>query len=184
MLNALAFLKDVRQTMSSLKPGMNLGSNTVFPGVQTLDGFLLGFMHPEYFRSMCRKHGLDPKTSEAVMMQADHSTDPHVHVVGRSVFLPLGIDDGFADCAGGTFLGPYDPRGRRFELTFEPAQAGEPFVIEPGVIHFLTPGEGSRFSARAGGAPCILKNDGSFDILRLGPPFIRVDGAKALVEAI
>ena len=88
-----AFLRDVCRRMSGV-PGRSkdLGSNPVFSReVQVLDGFRLGFMEQGLFASLCEKHGLDAATTEAIFMQAERQTEPHVHEAGRSVFLPLGI---------------------------------------------------------------------------------------------
>jgi len=171
--------------MSTLSPGRkNLGSNPIFSHrVQTLDGFRLGFMHPKAFRTLCKQHGLDPTVSEAILMQANRPTEPHVHAVGRSVFLPLGPEEGFAPCEGGTYMGPHTAGERRFELAFEPAEPGKAFVIDPGAIHFFTPGRGKEFSAIAFVSPRIQRDDGSFDITRFDMPSINSDGQKALIEA-
>jgi hypothetical protein len=141
-------------------------------------------MIPQLLATLCKKYGLDPNVSEAILMQADRCTEPHVHLAGRSVFLPLGPEEGFGQCTGGTYVGLYRSGERRFDLTLEPAIPRKPFVIEPGVMHFFTPGSGDMFSAIAFVSPRIQCDDGSFDILRLGQPSISDDGRKAVVEAL
>lgn len=186
MQRIVEFLQDVQRRTSKLRPDRKqLGSNPLFScAVQTLDGFRIGFMIPQLLATLCRKYGLDPHASEAILMQADRCTEPHVHLVGRSFFLPLGPDEGFGRCTGGTYTGPYRSDERRFELTLEPATPGKPFVIEPGVMHFFTPGSGDQFSAIAFVSPRIQRDDGSFDITRLGQPSISADGRIAVVEAL
>lgn len=185
MPSVRAFLEDVRRRTSRLRgERRNLGENPVFSrDVQVLDGFRLGFMSPCLFATLCRKYGLDASASEAILMQADRLSDPHVHSRGKGCFLPLGAQEGFEDC-GGAYLGPYHPGEQRFALTFEAAQPGRPFTIDPGVIHFFTPGRGLLFSAIAFVSPRIQQPDGSFDIIRFGRPAISVDGETAVVEAV
>lgn len=185
MERVFSFLEDVRRRTSRLcGERKNLGENPMFSrDVQTLDSFRLGFMRPCLFATLCRKYGLDAQASEAILMQADRLSDPHVHSRGKGFFLPLGAQEGFEDC-GGAYLGPCRPAEQRFELTFEAAQPGRFFTIEPGVIHFFTPGQGSLFSAIAFVSPRIQQPDGSFDILRFGSPSIRDDGKTAVVESL
>ena len=184
MTSEVGFLRDVRQRMSALRPERkNVGDNPIFSHrVQDLDGFRLGFMHPKAFETLCRKHGLDPSVSEAILMQAECPTQPHVHAVGRSVFLPLGSSEGFFPCLGGTFVGPYRDGERRFELTFQPARLAEEFTIDSGVIHFFTPGRGKTFSAIAFVSPRIQRDDGSFDITRFTEPSVTASDTTAVVE--
>ncbi len=186
MLSNLSFLQDVQRRTSKLPSHRKaLGSNPLFSSnVQTLDGFQIGFMSPRILASLCAKHGLDPAICEVVLMQAERCTEPHVHFAGRSIFLPLGSDEGFERCVGGTYTGPYNPGEQRFELTFEPAVPGKPFIIDPGVLHFFTPGSGDRFSAIAFVAPRIRHDDGSFDIMRFGAPSFSFDALKAVVDAL
>ena len=184
MQREVGFLDDVRRRMAILSDKRKkLGTNPIFSHrVQELDGFRIGFMHPKMFQKLCRTHGLDPANCEAILMQADCQTEPHVHAAGRSVFLPLGPEEGFASCDGGTFVGPYHAGERRFALAFAPAEPGKSFVIDPGVIHFFTPGRGKEFSAIAFVSPRIQRDDGSFDITRFGKPTITERGAEVLVE--
>ena len=184
-MSVIDFLRDAQRKVSRLPSNKkDLGLTPVFNSeVQELDGFRVGFMLPLLFDSLCKKYGLDPDSSEAILMQADCHTTPHVHAVGKSVFLPLGIQDGFTE-GGGTYMGPYTPGNSRFDLAFEPATPGTPFSIDPGVIHFFTPGSGSRLSALAFVSPRIRKDDGNFDITHFSQATISSDSSTATIEVV
>lgn len=163
--------------------GKDLSENMVFcDDIQRLDGFDIGFMEPSLFKHLCKKHGLDPETSEAIMMQTENMTEPHVHMRGESVFLPLGEAEGYAKSRGGTYLGSYFADDKNFELDYVPAQSLEPFQIAPGMIHFFAPEKGAKFTAIAFVNPKIKSNDGNFDIMRFEQPKILKDKEKAEVS--
>lgn len=182
--NVQAFLRDALDTFKHLK-GKGLGENPVFShDLQHLDGFQLGFMEPTLFLELCDRHGLDPSLSEAIMMQADKQADPHVHLQGRGMFFPLGMDQGFPDSAGGTYMGDFVEGAPSAELSFVPAKEGQSFVVPPGKVHFFSPKEGSTFSAIAFVDPKIKQEEGVFDIVRFQDPVISEDGQTAVVRPI
>lgn len=182
--NVRAFLKDTAQRIA-LSRVKNLGENSLFSrDVQTLDGFRVGFMEPLLFEELCAKHNLSAEQSEAILMQTDVMTDPHVHLKGESTFLPLGETEGFSDSRGGTFLGAYREDADEQKLLHVPAVPGKTFRVPAGNVHFFAPEEGTTFSAIAFVSPRIQQPDGSFDMRRFGKPEIDVRGSKATVREI
>jgi hypothetical protein len=179
-----SFLEDAAQ-MVTREGGTDLGRNRTFSSdVQTLDGFRVGFMQPRLFTSLCTKYGLDPKESEAIMMQTTKRTDPHVHLHGQSTFLPLGTAHGFKRSRGGTFMGRYRPEEKKFSLQLLKARAGKPFRVPAGKIHFFAPLRSAKFTAIAFVSPRIKQRDGSFDMLHFTKPTIHAGATQASVSLV
>lgn len=182
--NITGFLKDAARSIA-LSPEKNLGENPIFcRDVQTLDGFRVGFMKQALFEQLCAKHGLRAEESEAILMQTDVITDPHVHLKGQSTFLPLGENEGYPHSRGGTFLGTYREGINEQTLRHVPAQAGKTFRVPAGQIHFFAPAEGGELSAIAFVSPRIQQPDGSFDMRHFGKPEIEARGRKAIVREV
>lgn len=180
--NVRGFLKDAAKRIAASR-AKNLGENPLFPrDVQTLDGFRVGFMEPLLFEELCVKHNLSAEQSEAILMQTDVITDPHVHLKGESVFLPLGETEGYPDSRGGTFLGAYREGADEQRLRHVPAKPGKTFRVPAGKVHFFAPKEGGTLSAIAFVSPRIQQPDGSFDMRHFTSPVIDADGKKAVVR--
>ncbi len=146
----------------------DIGNNPLFShDIQELDGFQLAFMDPARFRELCMRCGVDPESSEAIMMQARMATRAHVHNAGDSLFLPLGPSEGFDDSEGGTYMGPYHEGQGTSDLGYVPAKLGETFHVPAGQIHFFQPRPGATFSAIACVSPRIHQGGGVFDIKHL-----------------
>lgn len=177
-----AFLRRVADMLTQ-GGGKNLGSNPVFShDLQELDGFRLGFMEPALFLQLCKEFDLDPEISEAILMQTDQPTEPHVHLQGDSVFLPLGAEHGFPHSSGGTYLGEYDLSAEFFMLDYVAAHPGQPFEVSPGTIHFFAPDKGACFTAIAFVQPRIKDANGGFDIKRFSAPKVCQHGQKAFIS--
>jgi hypothetical protein len=153
-----SFLREAASDLARLPAGQkDIGRNPLFDrDIQELDGFNLAFMNPARFEELCARYGIDPDSSEAVMMQTRLATLPHLHEKGDSLFLPLGPEEGFKESAGGTYL------GEPFE--YIPAIPGQTFHVPAGQAHFFKPAPGANFSAIACVSPRIQRSDGSFDI--------------------
>jgi hypothetical protein len=162
-MNAQETLSQVADQLRQLPASRRaLGANPLFTNVQKLDGFDVGFMSDEQLEAL----GIDPETTEVIMMHTVRATTPHVHGMGNSVFMPLGARDGFPESGGGTYLGPYKEGSDKFKLDFVPAVEGETFDVAPGTVHFFSPEEAQCLDAIAVVSPRIKQGDGSFDITR------------------
>lgn len=176
------FLKEAAGLVAASR-AKKLGEISLFShDMQTLDGFRLGFMEPLMFEALCAKHGLSAEQSEAIFMQTDVITDPHVHLKGDSTFLPLGETEGYPDSRGGTYMGTYREDRIEQRLRHVPAHAGKTFRVPAGKVHFFAPAEGAEFSAIAFVSPRIKQSDGSFDMRHFSTPEIGVRGNRATVR--
>ena len=120
----------------------------LFTGWQSLLGFKIGWALPSLVEKLHLDHGIDPASSEVIMMQANDLTECHLHQTGASTFLVLGEQHGVPDPKGGTYLADQDHNRGEQVLTLHPHMTGEIFTVSAGRIH--------AFMAEPGGSLSLI----------------------------
>lgn len=139
---------------------------TLFQDTQKLLGFEISFLKDEHLKHYCDKHGLDPKNTEIVLMQATGLTDCHLHTKGHSTFITLGGKHGFPEPGNsGLLSAEYKEGVEEYELNAEHFGVDEISVVRPMQIHAFYASEGHTLTALGVVSPRIRHEKASFDVV-------------------
>lgn len=145
---------------------INKPIKTLFNDTQKLLGFEISFLKENHLERYCRKHGLEAKNTEIVLMQATGRTDCHLHTKGHSTFITLGNKHGFPEPGGsGLLSAEYKDGVKEYELTAEQFGVDEISVVKPMQIHAFYATEGHILTALGVVSPRIRHGESSFDVV-------------------
>lgn len=147
-------------------------SARLFQGWQQLLGFRIGWANPALARKVCAKHGVDPDQCEIIMMQANGTTECHVHMEGATRFMVLGTEHGFANPSGGILVAAYEDDKSEYELQEVRQGPGEVFDVPARTVHAFFANAGSELTAIGLVYPRVRRGENEFDVVE----FVPVDG--------
>ena len=152
-------LEELRDRIAKVEDG-----RTLFEGWRELLGFRIGWAKLEVALALCAHHGMNTDDCEIIMMQAMGITECHLHATGKTTFLALGKEHGFADPRGGTLFGEFREGRKEFTLVPERAKAGEMFEVGAGRIHAFFADQGGELTLIGVVTPKIKQED-RFDVV-------------------